>query len=622
MRQTIKMLKNIAVFLGLLNVISLTSCKDTVDEMTVPVTGVALNSSNLRIQEGVEYRLNPIITPENATNKNVIWSVNELSVNGCVEIDAHSGLIKSLTPGTALITVTTLDGNFTASCGIEVVKEFIPIESIMIDETYTIVKDDKYTFVPVIMPEAPSNRELIWSLDNVVPEGCLEINTQTGEITAKEKGKATVNVVAADGRGAKASCEVTILSEYVPPTGISLKASAIEIEVGKSEVLGVEVLPENATNKIINWEVIDAEPAGCVIVENGLVNGIKEGKATVRATIKDTDLYDECIVTVLGPEPEGGFEIVDGVWFIYNLSGLLEFKSLVASDPSVNAKLMKDIDLGEEMWIPIGSEASPYKGNFDGNGKKISNLKIEEKDGSFKGFFARLSSATISNLGIESGIVDAAKMLGAIAGQSIGSKIINCYNNAKIASHVDQANAGGIVGNCIDSEVVACYNSGEIAKSKFGTPTKNNSDLGGIVGVTSGNSYIVCCYSNGKISNPKGPRKGGVVGKMDADTKMYGAYNAGVITSTNGWAIAGGGSITNVKEAFVGVYWTDIEGSKAPAGIKFNEDVEKVTNQELNSQSVIDVMNNSIIASGIESANGFEFVIGNDNYLFPVIKKK
>lgn len=624
MKHIILKVRTFVLLLGILNVLAFTSCKDEVAEMTVPVTGVTLNLSEFKIQEGVEYQLNPIITPENATNKEVEWSVGELSVEGCVEIDAKTGNIKPIKPGTAVITVKTIDGNFTASCNIEIVKEKIPVESITIDAAYSIVIGESYEFTPIITPVAPSNSELHWSLDNVNPAGCLTIDENTGKITAVAKGTATVNVEAADGRGAKASCEVTILEHHVYPTGITLSQSVVEIEKGNEPVvLQATILPETATIRNITWEVVDANPVGCVTVDNGAVTGVEVGTAKVRATITDSRITDEisaeCVVTIIGPTPEEGFEIVNGVWFIYNLDGLKKFREEVSAVPSVDAKLIKDIDLGTETWEPIGSDAKAYSGKFDGNGKKISNLNIIT-DGEYKGFFAKIDGAAISNLGIESGEIDASQYLGGIAGYSINSTIINCYNKAKVAPFTKYG--GGITGYCEDSYIIACYNAGEMARSKVST-TPAGPSLGGLAGEVKKASYIIACYNCGSITQTKGPNQGGIAGILDSSTKLYGVYNVGITKKTgDSWAISGG---TNVSSVLDGVYWTkDIEGTNTSKANKASETqtIEIPTAEGMNTQEVVDGMNQAIQNSGVEAALEYEFKVGTGDYKFPVITKK
>lgn len=633
MKNIFNRMKYLAVMLGFLNVLAMSSCKDEVGEMTVPVTGVSLNLAELKIQEGVEYQMTHIITPENATNKQVEWSVSDLSVEDCIAVDAKTGIITPKKPGTAVVTVTTVDGNFSASCNVEIVVEKIPVESITIPEVYYIVKGTSYTFDPAILPAAPTNKNLIWSLENVSPEGCLTINESTGTIIAGDQvGTATVNVVAADGRGAKASCTVNVVDNVVEATGITLDRESLDIQVGDAPVtLNAMIAPEGSTQRILKWEVIDAEPAGCVAVENGIVTAVAEGKAKIKVTIQGTNYSDECNVTVLPVTPESGYSIgEDGSWWIYNLDGLKAFRTQISTNPSINAKLVKDIDLGTDNWTPIGSESSPYKGKFDGNGKKISNLniKITEKEGTYQGLFSSLDEATVQNLGIESGSIDAAQYIGSIAGSmKNNSVIINCYNKALVTGHGDASNtmamAGGIVGYCENSQIIACYNEGEIGKSSV-TATVNNCDMGGIVGHIKGNSYIIATYNRGSITQNGGPRQGGIAGKLDAATKLYGVYNSGLTVKSNSWGIAGGGSHSDIATSLNAVYWVnDIEGSKASSGCKISGETSiSVTSLVMNSTDVIKAMNDAIQSSGIQAAQSYEFIAGTGDYLFPVLSKK
>ena len=53
-----------------------------------------------------------------------------------------------------------------------------------------------------------------------------------------------------------------------------------------------------------------------------------------------------------------------------------------AVDWAKNYKLAANIDLSGITASPIGSEAVPFSGIFDGNGHKIENLKIKKSIGS------------------------------------------------------------------------------------------------------------------------------------------------------------------------------------------------------------------------------------------------
>ncbi|MCL1875545.1 MAG: Ig-like domain-containing protein [Synergistaceae bacterium] len=99
-----------------------------------PVTGVSLDKRSMTISIGgtsiYEWvELNATVTPANATNKNVVWSSSNEAIATItsgydIRVPGY-GWVTGKTPGTAIITVTTVDGNFTSECVVEVVESDI-----------------------------------------------------------------------------------------------------------------------------------------------------------------------------------------------------------------------------------------------------------------------------------------------------------------------------------------------------------------------------------------------------------------------------------------------------------------------------------------------------------------
>ena len=90
--------------------------KISIKEKPVPVTGIALDKQTASIGTGDgTLTLTPIFSPETATNKNVAWSSSDNSV-----ATVKNGVVTPLKKGAATITVTTEDGNFSASCVVTV----------------------------------------------------------------------------------------------------------------------------------------------------------------------------------------------------------------------------------------------------------------------------------------------------------------------------------------------------------------------------------------------------------------------------------------------------------------------------------------------------------------------
>ncbi len=84
---------------------------------TVHVTGVAVTRADLELNVGEGFHLGVRVTPKNATNPRVTWSTDNASV---ATVEKESGQVKAVGAGKAVITVTTVDGGFTATCPVTV----------------------------------------------------------------------------------------------------------------------------------------------------------------------------------------------------------------------------------------------------------------------------------------------------------------------------------------------------------------------------------------------------------------------------------------------------------------------------------------------------------------------
>jgi len=96
----------------------------------VNVTGISLNKTSLTVDVGDTVTLTATVTPSNATNKAVSWSSTNTSV-----ATVTNGTVNTLKAGTATITATTSDGNFSSSCVIKVEDTQIDKPTITISDT-------------------------------------------------------------------------------------------------------------------------------------------------------------------------------------------------------------------------------------------------------------------------------------------------------------------------------------------------------------------------------------------------------------------------------------------------------------------------------------------------------
>ena len=260
-------------------------------------------------------------------------------------------------------------------------------------------------------------------------------------------------------------------------------------------------------------------------------------------------------------------------------------------------KLINDLDfINETDWMPIGfptdfNHMNAFSGNFDGNNKKIINMKIGSDTTpypiTYAGIFGYVKGATIQNLtvewscintttykknvgylmpGVNGGIVAyldggminncsssgkiTGKSSGGIAGYSEG-KIYNCtssalVNSINMISLSSSGFAGGIVGENV-GDIWNCTSTGSIMASALVDDTwLKEIFAGGIVGCQLGGA-IVNCSSEGKVAaenvNVANSYAGGVTGYLSSG-KVCNCFSKGdILTKSIKWSSSYSGGI-------------------------------------------------------------------------------
>ena len=120
--------------------------------VNIAVTGVTLNENSITINRFETYTLSATVLPNNATNKNVTWSSSNINV---ATVDSN-GVVSSVASGSATITVTTVDGGFTAQCSVSVTNRYayFTLVSLADNNTFTLTNGSSAT------------RNLSYSLDD------------------------------------------------------------------------------------------------------------------------------------------------------------------------------------------------------------------------------------------------------------------------------------------------------------------------------------------------------------------------------------------------------------------------------------------------------------------------
>lgn len=138
----------------------------------VAVTGVKLDQTTLTLDAGESAQLTATVSPSNATNKNVTWSSNNSNVS------VSGGKVTAKTAGSAIVTVTTADGGYTAQCNVTV------NASTEVDHTEleSLSLDGNCYFDTEIMPDENTNTKAKWNLQSGTTyiAGALDDNYKFG----------------------------------------------------------------------------------------------------------------------------------------------------------------------------------------------------------------------------------------------------------------------------------------------------------------------------------------------------------------------------------------------------------------------------------------------------------
>ena len=174
----------------------------------------------------------------------------------------------------------------------------------------------------------------------------------------------------------------------------------------------------------------------------------------------------------------------DGVITITTGAELAAFAAAVNSGNSYSGKTVKlgaDIDLGNQPWTPIGQTGpTTFAGTFDGNGKTLYNLNIDNTANTSEhgaaGLFGWIEqhsgSNSIKNLTINGVTINSHRYSGAVAGWvnipvtncAVKNVTINCsyYNDdtdgTKVGALVGYAdNKSVLTGNTVENAVLNAY---------------------------------------------------------------------------------------------------------------------------------------------------------------------
>ena len=249
---------------------------------TVLVTDVKVDRTSISLEEGKTSEIKVDVLPSNATNKSVDWK----SSNEKVAVVSSKGVVEAIGVGNAVVTVTTQDGNKSASVNVTVTKKVEDLDSVCksVLEKSSSKKSYNLTFLQAINVKYFNDslvKDLItWSSSD---PSIVKVDRK-GNVLAIGTGKAYVNVSCNNKVYDRIEINA-IKRDSVKASMITLSPSSLTINVGVTKSVSATVTPKNASVKNLKWDSSDNTIAK--VNSKGQITGVKAGKATISVSTAD-----------------------------------------------------------------------------------------------------------------------------------------------------------------------------------------------------------------------------------------------------------------------------------------------------------------------------------------------
>lgn len=252
---------------------------------------ILLNQNEVGIKKGKSYQLVSTVLPENANNKQVIWTSSDPKI---VKVNETTGYITGVKEGTATITVKTLINDISTDCVVNVTGKDVLISGISFyQKNINIAVGYTHTLSYAVNPKNASGTNLTFSSS----DPSVAIVNQDGIIKGLKEGNAIITVSARNGivkdttyvtvykKGTTTVVNGSPITTTTYPKSIKLDNTTLNLKQGTTSQVIATISPSNA-NQSISWS--SSNPRVATVDSNGLIRAVGIGTATIIArTVND-----------------------------------------------------------------------------------------------------------------------------------------------------------------------------------------------------------------------------------------------------------------------------------------------------------------------------------------------
>jgi len=281
---------------------------------SVLVTGITVEGGGAAsILNGKTLQMKAIVTPSNATNPTVAWSV--VNGSGSASIN-EAGVLTATGVGTVTVRATATDG--TDINGETEITVTNPVTSISVSAqggVSAVFNGKNLQMSATVLPSEAKDKSFTWSVVNGTGSATI---SGSGLLTPTYVGTVSVRAAANDGSGV---CGEKIITITNPVTAIVIsgKDGVSSILNGKDLQMNATVSPADATDKSVVWSITDGAGSAAINAATGVMTATGVGAVTVRATANDgSGIYEEKTITVTAPAAAIFVSAQDGVSSVFN----------------------------------------------------------------------------------------------------------------------------------------------------------------------------------------------------------------------------------------------------------------------------------------------------------------
>lgn len=189
----------------------------------------------------------------------------------------------------------------------------------------------------------------------------------------------------------------------------------------------------------------------------------------------------------------------------------------IANDLSGNYVLAADITLTGQ-WTPLGTEASPFTGIFDGGGHSIKGLTVTaSSDLDNSGLFGYANNATLKNVSIIGAKVDGDEHVGILLGNAKKVTISGVMTSGIVTG---RDHVGGIVGDASGSADNGEFTSISNCMSTAGVFSRTY-QAGGIAGIVNAGIIDKCFFYGSATAEDRSAGAGGISALIDGGSGTF-----------------------------------------------------------------------------------------------------